>query len=123
MARQRKNVVEKALETVDKRRRKLVGRHAVLSEVVNEDVRQKKGKVKTFSGEPAVIRVSMGNTLNMGNYQSLRLGVDLALPCSPAEVEVAFERASRFVEEKLNSLTLRHAPGAGPTAVEEDVEL
>jgi hypothetical protein len=97
---------------------KVIGEHPTLSVVVEGAVSQKKGKLLKFKGEPAVVRVSMGSTLNMGNYQSLRLGVDLALPCDPAAIDNAFDRASKFVEKKLNELVVSHTP-----KVEEDESL
>lgn len=94
--------------TKGKSQKSLIGEHATVSTVVDGKIEQKKGKLLKFKEEPAVVRVSMGTTLNMGNYQSLRLGVDLALPCSPAEVDQAFERASKFTEKKLTELVARH---------------
>lgn len=116
----RRNVVEKALEKVSKRK---IGRHATLSTVVDEEITQKRGKLRQFSSEPAVVRVSMGSTLNMGNYQSLRLGVDLALPCEPAAVEAAFKQAASFVEKKLGELVLKNAPASAQGNTTDDVEL
>lgn len=115
------NVVERALSKQKAKRK--VGRHATISEVVNGEITQRKGKVKLFDGEPAVVRVSMGTTLNMGNYQSLRLGVDLALPCSPAQVDAAFEQAAKFVQRNLDSLVSTHAPETVGVKEIEDVEL
>lgn len=103
--------------------RKVVGRHATLSVVKDGEVKQTKGKAMKFKEDPAVVRVSMGTTLNMGNYQSLRLGVDLALPCTPAQVDVAFQKAAEFVEKKLDTLIKEHTPeGVGVQNI-EDVEL
>jgi hypothetical protein len=102
---------------------KKIGAHPTLSVVKNGNVTQKKGKPKMFNGEPAVVRVSMGTTLNMGNYQSLRLGVDLALPCSPAQVEQAFDKAAKFVQLKLDTLITEHTPQNVGVKEIGDVEL
>jgi hypothetical protein len=104
--------------------KKALGRHATVSVVKDGEVKQTRGKLRKFDGEPAVVRVSMGATKNMGNYESLRLGVDLALPCSPAEVDVAFDRAAKFVEAKLNTLIQEISPGDSVSKVDiNDVEL
>ena len=86
--------------------KKVTGKAAVLSTVKNGAVKQRLGKVKQFEGPTAEVRVSLGATLNMGAYESLRIGVDLMLPCdpSPAKVEEAFNRAVKFTEAKLDKM-------------------
>lgn len=51
--------------------------------------------------EPAFVRVAMGQTYNLGNYESLRLDVSVTLPCLPADVHKTYEEASDFCAEKL----------------------
>ena len=103
--------------------KKKIGAHSTVSEIQNGVVTQEKGKVKLFDGEPAVVRVSMGTTLNMGNYQSLRLGVDLALPCAPAKVEAAFVKASAFVQKKLDKMIQENTPKSLEVEHIDEVEL
>ncbi|KGP00282.1 hypothetical protein JT27_18295 [Alcaligenes faecalis] len=52
---------------------------------------------------PALVRVGVGSTLNMQNFQSLRIDVSVTLPCDPAPeaIQAAYEQASEFVAEKL----------------------
>jgi hypothetical protein len=52
---------------------------------------------------PATINVSSGITLNLGNYESLRVDVGITLPCKPTkkDVEDTYAKALQFVEEKL----------------------
>lgn len=103
--------------------KKKIGVHPTLSVITDGKVSQKKGKVKLFDKEPATIRVSMGTTLNMGNYQSLRLGVDLALPCTVAGVDKAFEKAAQFVQTKLDHLIAENTPQNVGVKDIEEVEL
>lgn len=51
--------------------------------------------------EPAFVRVSAGQTYNLGNYESMRLDVSVTLPCRVQDVEDTYTRASEFVAEKL----------------------
>lgn len=101
-------------------RKKKVATHATVSEVVDNAIAQKNGKLKLFDGEPAVVRVSLGTTLNTGNYTSLRLGVDLSLPCNPAQVESTFLAAERFVSKHLDKMIAKHSPKADEIEDEEE---
>jgi hypothetical protein len=90
--------------------RKKTGTHAVVTEIVDDKMAQKNGKLLKFDGEPAVLRVSLGTTLNTGNYTSLRLGVDLSLPCNPAKLEAGFSAAEKFVASHLAKMIAKHSP-------------
>lgn len=43
---------------------------------------------------PAYVRVSAGMTINMGDFNSLRIDVSVTLPCLPEEIESTYEEAS-----------------------------
>ncbi len=70
-------------------------------------VGDKQAEQKTIPNEqistPATITVSSGITLNLGNYESLRVDVGISLPCKPTkkDVEETYTKALQFVEEKL----------------------
>lgn len=70
-------------------------------------VGDKQAEQKTIPAEPistpATITVSSGITLNLGNYESLRIDVGISLPCKPTkkDVEDTYTKALQFVEEKL----------------------
>lgn len=57
--------------------------------------------------EPAFVRVAVGNTYNMGDFNSLRIDVSVTLPCLPDEVEDAYQRASEFCAEKVREEELQ----------------
>jgi hypothetical protein len=62
--------------------------------------------------EPAFVRVSVGSTYNLGNFESLRLDVSVTLPCLVEEVEDTYSRASEFCAEKLQEEEAQWLPGA-----------
>lgn len=43
--------------------------------------------VQTFETDPAYVRVNMGATKNIGDYESLRVDVSISVPCYKEEVE------------------------------------
>jgi len=51
--------------------------------------------------EPAHVKFGAGLTINLQNYESLRLDVAVILPCLPSELHETFEAAVDFVSEKL----------------------
>lgn len=76
------------------------------------------GEAVTFDKPHATVRVSQGTTLNMGNYQSLRLGVDVTLPCAVDKLDKAFIMAKKFVEKHLEEMV-----GASKDAAEIPAEV
>lgn len=105
-------------------KQKVRGKAAVVSTIKGEDIRQKHGKVEKFEGPNAEVRVDLGATLNMGNYESLRLGVSLMLPCNPtpAAVEQAFAKAVKFTEAKLDKMIkANREAGVSKGDVEADI--
>lgn len=48
---------------------------------------------------PAFVRVAAGQTINMNNFESLRLDVSISLPCLAPDVETAYEEASELVAD------------------------
>jgi len=81
------------------------------------------GENLSFDQPYATVKVSLGVTKNMGNYESLRIGVDLSLPCSPVEADAAFDKAAKFVENKLNALIEEVTPQGVGVKDMNDVEL
>jgi hypothetical protein len=78
---------------------KMTHRGEVLEEVTQE---QRLGESSFPPGvEPAFVRVAVGQTYNLTNFESLRLDVSVTLPCRVEDVEDTYLRASEFVAEKL----------------------
>jgi len=52
--------------------------------VVNETI-----LVPAFPTDPARLKLAAGETINMGDFNSVRVDVELTLPCLPEETEIA----------------------------------
>lgn len=55
-------------------------------------------EVKLFITEPAVVKAGAGMTINIGNYESLRVDAGVELPCYAEEVEEAHRQAFKMTE-------------------------
>ena len=58
----------------------------------------------TFSEEdpPVYVKVGAGLTINMGNFESLRIDCSVSIPCKRGDIEAAYNLGSDFVAEKIN---------------------
>ena len=74
--------------------------------VVNNGESEEELEVRVFpeNVEPAKVSVGLNSTVNMGNYESLKLSVHVTLPCYAEEVEEAFDKARDFCEEKITQM-------------------
>lgn len=75
-------------------------------------------EVRRFDTTPAVVRRGYGLTVNLGNYESARVSVEVQVPCYVQDVEMADEFASTFCEkrikEEIASIRGRDAAGKSP---------
>ncbi len=55
--------------------------------------------------EPARASVSLGGTLNTGNYESVKFHVSVSLPCYREEIGAALEEAQNIAETKCGEIT------------------
>lgn len=62
------------------------------------------------SEEKMDIEVQGGQTLNMGNYESCRIGVSLRMPCSKETLEETYKFVTAWVGEKITE-AVKHAKG------------
>ena len=46
--------------------------------------------------------VHLSRTVNLGNYESMKVDIGLTLSCEPEEVEEKYAECKSFVETKLN---------------------
>lgn len=51
--------------------------------------------------KPAYCRMGFGTTINMGDFNSLRIDVGVTLPCLPSEVDETLELAAEYCQKKL----------------------
>jgi len=52
----------------------------------------------------AKVGVDKSMTVNLGNYNSVRFGVSVWLPCASSEVDETFETANEWTNQRLNRL-------------------
>ena len=60
-------------------------------------------EVHKFVTKPASVRVAVGGTFNLGNFESLRYDVTVELPCYREEVEATYDEALAMCNERLQS--------------------
>jgi len=58
--------------------------------------------VLRFETDPSHVEVGWGFTLNLGNYESVRMDVRIAVPCYLEDVDNAYEWARAWVRERLD---------------------
>jgi len=71
----------------------------------NEESDSKSIKVHKFQTTPAMVTVRYGLTLNLGNYESARVDVEVSVPCYKEEIDDAYVFVEKFVEDKVISET------------------
>lgn len=57
--------------------------------------------VDVFETEPAIVEGGMGMTINLGNYESLRIDVGVKMPCYKEEIAQAHEKIFEMVMSEL----------------------
>jgi len=70
------------------------------------------------TGPAAEVEVSVGQTVNLGNYDSIRASVTVRLPCTATdeEVERIYERGSIWAQKKLAALLQNATASRGGAA-------
>ena len=56
----------------------------------------------TEDDPPAYIKVAAGLTINMGNFESLRIDCAVTLPCKRGDLQNAHQIASDFVADRIS---------------------
>jgi hypothetical protein len=70
----------------------------LVSEATEEDTIA----IHTFITQPAEVGVTLGGTVNLGNFESARLDITCKIPAYREEIEEAYEYAFKFADDKLN---------------------
>lgn len=60
-------------------------------------------EVDSFGTDPAYVKVSLGMTVNLGNFESLRVDAGVTLPCYKEEIDDAYDKAYSIAEKQLFS--------------------
>lgn len=58
--------------------------------------------VHKFVTDPAKISVAVGLTVNLGNWESAKINVQLTMPCYKEEIEETFKFVQSWVEQKVS---------------------
>lgn len=66
-----------------------------------EEIADETIAVRPFVVEAAEVSLSRGRTVNLGNFESVRVDVGIKVPCYLEEAVDAFEFAKRFTAERL----------------------
>lgn len=72
--------------------------------VMSEDEGLEDMDVKTFQVEPAYVSVNHGRTVNVGNFESVRVDVRVSLPCYTEEVAEAIVAADNLSSNYLTDV-------------------
>lgn len=68
-----------------------------------KETSEQKGEITT--SEPvANVGVSLGTTVNIGNYNNIKINVSLHLPCTEENVDTTFNEANEWCQAKLQEL-------------------
>ena len=70
--------------------------------ILNQSSKEQLVEVSAFETAPATVSFGAGVTKNVGNYESLRVDVQLTLPCYVEEVEDAFKAARDWVDSTMD---------------------
>ncbi len=57
--------------------------------------------VSKFVTEPARVQVDYGITINLGNFESARIGVAVSVPCYFEELDAAYKWAAKWAESRV----------------------
>jgi len=118
------NEIKKALEAprIHKEEGELqVTRTRLRSGKVKEEKEEsRKLTVRTFASYPAHLSVSFARTINMGNYNSLKIGITAVVPCYPEEMPEVIDELVVWTDEILSREVERHVHGGDLEEDEDD---
>lgn len=77
-----------------------IGRHGSGQEPVTSEEEEILA-VHRFITNPAEVEVSVGLTINTGNYNTAKLHVSVRLPCYKEEIDEAYVFAQKWVEDRV----------------------
>lgn len=67
---------------------------------VDEEIKREETiEITPFESEAACVALDAGMTVNMGNYQSAKVGVMIAMPCYPEEFDAVYKTVKATVEK------------------------
>jgi hypothetical protein len=66
-----------------------------------EEIEHVEKDIHIFETEPAYVRVAAGQTINMGDYESLRIDVSVSMPCYVEMVNETQKECADWVADRL----------------------
>ena len=72
--------------------------------VVADTSKEKKLRARTFATQPASISYSFTRTKNLGNYESLKVGCMVTVPCYLEEIKEVAPEVESFTEGLIEKL-------------------
>jgi hypothetical protein len=84
--------------------------HEKSKAVISESAVEENLGYEVFKTTPAVVSMKKGRTINMGDFESVRIDVGISLPCYAEHIDDAYALADSWINERL---------GKEVTAVEE----
>jgi len=57
-------------------------------------------EIHKFQTTPAMVSVTLGGTVNLGNYESAKFSVTISRPCYSEEIDCAYEEIRSDAEKK-----------------------
>lgn len=82
------------------------GKATVMKELnkVQTETQEDVGEAALYDQPTCNVGVNAGITKNLGNYESLKVGVSLNMPCYPDEIEDVYSAAKKWVDDKMDSI-------------------
>jgi hypothetical protein len=74
-----------------------------IGDVLEDSAKEELIKVTPFMTDPASVTVGAGVTKNMGNYESLRIFVQMTVPCYKEELDDIYPKVRDLVDKKLEA--------------------
>ena len=68
-----------------------------------EEIETVEKEVHIFETDPAFVRVSAGMTVNLGDYESLRVDVAVTMPCYAEMVDETQQEIGAWVQDRLQN--------------------
>lgn len=68
-------------------------------------------KSEPIEASPCMVECSMSYTHNLGDYNSLKMGVRLSIPAKHDEINDVYDFAKEWVEERLNAMVAENTKG------------
>jgi len=102
----------KAKVTKTKKVGKQVEKETVTDEPVGED--------KAFTQPVCNVGVGLKQTINLGNFESFQIQIDLHVPCLHKEINAAYKFAKKWVQDRLEVEVKELADHITVVGAEED---